>query len=370
MTDGLILEGNISDINLAQFLMSLYKDKETGILVIDNGTYPKALYIKEGNVVFATSKCPDDRLGESLLRSGKITIRDFLQTSKQIRPGKRMGEILVDGGILTPEEMVQGVINQLNEIIDSIFAHATGHYRLELDDFSTEDLITLSIEMPTLLHNGMKKVKSWRMCHSVVGGPEQRLRRSDELPAFFSTLDLAPDEEHLLSLTVGGMPVSSLLEASYLPQFDTYNLLWIFITLGLVKKEGATGKAAEEVKAVNFEEQIEDYNEVYFHYFTKLGGAAEETFRNAYDLLSASFPALLERQEGFYGYGRLDPDEILMCLRNMPDAEKSSAISEFLQELLYGVAFFANMKLEKAQIDEINEYVRNRSSLSAGARGA
>ncbi len=370
MTDGLILEGNISDINLATFLMSLYKNKETGILVIDNGTFPKALYVKEGNVVFATSKCPDDRLGESLLRNGKISIKDFLQTSKQIRPGKRMGEILVDGGILTPEEMVQGVINQLHEIIDSIFAHATGHYRLELDDFSTEDLITLSIEMPTLLHNGMKKVKSWRMCHSVVGSPEQRLKRADELPAFFSNLDLTPDEEHLLSLTVGGMPVASLLEASYLPQFETYNLLWIFITLGLVRKEGTSGKTSEEVRTVNFEELIEDYNEVFFHYFTKLGTGAEETFRNAYDLLSASFPALLERQEGFYGYGRLDPDEILLTLRNMNEAEKTEAISGFLQELLYGIAFFAQKKLDKNQISEINEYVRNRSSLSAGAKGA
>lgn len=370
MTDGLILEGNVSDINLATFLMSIYKDKETGILVIDNGTFPKALYIKEGNVVFATSKCPDDRLGESLLRSGKITIRDFLQTSKQIRPGRRMGEILVDAGILTPEEMVQGVINQLNEIIDSIFAHATGHYRLELDDFSTEDLITLSIEMPTLLHNGMKKVKSWRMCNSVVGGPDQRLKRADELPAFFSTLDLNPDEEHLLSLTVGGMPVSSLLEASYLPQFETYNLLWIFVTLGLVKKEGVAGKASEEVRIVNFEEFIEDYNEVYFHYFTKLGSAAEETFRNAYDMLAASFPALLQRQDGFYGYGRLDPDEVLSNVRNMTDAEKTAAIGAFLQELLYGVAFFAQKKLDAQQMEEVNEYVRNRSSLSAGRKGA
>ena len=370
MTDGLILEGNVSDINLATFLMSIYKDKETGILVIDNGTFPKALYIKEGNVVFATSKCPDDRLGESLLRNGKITIKDFIHTSKLIRPGKRLGEILVDAGLLTPDEMVEGVKAQLYEIIDSIFAHATGHYRLELDDFSTEDLITLSIEMPSLLHQGMKKVKSWRMSFSVVGQMEQRLRRSDELPPFFSLLDLSPDEEHLLSLTIGGMPVSSLLEASYLPQFETYNLLWIFVTLGLVKKEGGAGKASEEVKIINFEEFIEDYNEVYFHYFTKLGSAAEETFRAAYDLLAASFPALLERQEGFYGYGRLDPDRILSNLRSQDNRQKSETISRFLQELLYGLDFFAQKKLDKQQIEEVNEYVRNRSSLSAGVKGA
>jgi len=369
MTDGLVLEGNISDINLATFLMSLYKDKETGILVFDNGTYPKALYIKEGNVVFATSKSTDDRLGESLLRNGKISVKDYLATSRQIRPGRRMGEILVDAGILTPEEMVQGVRNQLFEIIDSIFAHATGHYRLELDDFSTEDLITLSIEMPSLLHTGMKKVKSWKMCYSVVGPPEQRLKRAEELPPFFSMLELDADEEHLLSLTIGGMPVASLLEASYLPQFETYNLLWIFMTLGLVKKETSAGKTVEEVKAINYEEFIEDYNEIYFHYYSKLGSEAAATFRDAFDLLGGSFPGLLNGQDGFYGYGRLDPDLLLSEVRNIEEPEKTRTISRFLEELLYGLAFFAHKKLDKARIDEINEFVRDRSSLSGASRG-
>jgi hypothetical protein len=370
MTDGLILEGNVSDINLATFLMSLYKNKETGILVFDDGSFPKALYIKEGNVVFASSKSPDDRLGESLLRSGKISVKDYISTSKLIRPGKRMGELLIDAGILTPEEMVQGVNNQLNEIIDSIFAHATGHYCLELDDFSTENLMTLSIEMPTLLYNGMKRVRSWKMCYSAVGSPEQRVKRADDLPSFFSLLELSPDEEHLLSLTTNGMPVGALIEASYLSQFDTYNLLWIFLTLGLIKKEAFAGNMVESSKGKNLEELIEDHNDVYLYYFSKLGGSAEGTFKEAFDLLSGSFPNLLDRQEGFYSYGRLDPDLILSNLRSLDEQEKSRVSSQFLEELLYSVAFFAQKKLDKYQIDEINEYLKTRSSLSNMSKGA
>lgn len=370
MTDGLILEGDISDIILATFLMSLYKDKETGILAFELGGHYKALYIKEGNVVFATSKSPDDRLGESLLRNGKITVKDYIACSKQIRPGKRMGEILVDSVILTPEEMVNGVKTHLIEIIDSIFSHTKGSYRMELSDFSSEDLITLSMEMPSLLYNGMKKVRSWTTTYSLVGPPEQRFKKAAELPQFFSTLDLEPDEEHLFSLTSEGMPVSALLEASYLSQFDTYNLLAIFVTLGLIKKEGSFAKPSQIPQTRNIEELVEDYNDIYSYYFVKLGDGAEETFKAAYDLLKESFVELLDKQEGFYSYGRLDPDIILAGVRIFDEKKKDEAPPRFLEELLYAVAFFAQKRLDKEKIGEVNDYMKKHSSLSHLFKGA
>lgn len=364
MTDGLILEGDLQDIFLPTLLMSLYKDKETGILSIDAYGFTKTMYIKEGNVVFATSKCPDDRLGESLLRRGKITIKDYVLTSKQIRVGRRLGEILVDMGILTSEEMILGVKDQLIEIIDSMLGVTKGHYLLELTEFSTEDMITLSIDMPNLLYQGMKKMKSWRIMYSTVGPLETKLRKAGEMPSFFSSLELSPDEEHILSLLSAPLSVDSLLEASYLPQFDTYNILWIFITLGLLNKE-VSSKKGSLPKQVSFEEIIDEFNDVFSLYFYKLGKKNEEVFKKSFELLKMTYPEYLEGQTGFYEYGRLDPDDLTIKFRNIEPQNRIDVLNSFLMEVYYGLNFFAHKELENNSLSEIEEYIKNHSALAA-----
>lgn len=359
MTDGLILEGDLSDILLPTFLMSLYKNRETGILTIDGLGYPKSMYIKEGNVVFASSKCPDDRLGESLLRRGKITVKEYLITSKRITKGKRLGEILIDMGILTPEEMVLGVKNQLTEIINSLLPLTKGHYLLELTEFSTENLITLTLEMPQLLYLGLKQAKSWKTMYSTVGPLETKLKISEELPHFYSYLELTSDEEHLLSLLKKPMSVDSLLETSYLSQFETYNALWIFITLGIVQKESIHSK--EFRKVVDLESLIDEFNDVFSIYFQKLGAKGESVFKESFDLLNKQFKEFLEGQEGFYKYGRLDPDTILIKLRNF--GEKEKILTSFLTEVYYSISFFAYNHLDRNVILEIEDCIKRSTSL-------
>ncbi|MCX7830769.1 MAG: DUF4388 domain-containing protein [Acidobacteria bacterium] len=364
MTDGLILEGDLQDIFLPTLLMSLYRDKETGILSVEAYGFTKTMYIKEGNVVFATSKCPDDRLGESLLRRGKITVKDYVLTSKQIRVGRRLGEILVDMGILTSEEMILGVKDQLIEIIDSILHVTKGHYLLELTDFSTEDMITLSIDMPNLLYQGMKKMKSWRIMYSMVGPLETKLRKVEEIPQFFSSLELNPDEEHILSLLSAPITVDSLLEASYLPQFDTYNILWIFLTLGILYKEAASKKGTL-TKQVSFEEIVDEFNDVFSLYFYKLGSKNEEVFKRTFNLLKMTYPNFLEGQSGFYEYGRLDPDDLIVKFRNVDPQKREEILNSFLMEVYYGLSFFAHKELERISLSEIEDHIKKHSAIAS-----
>ena len=45
---------------------------------------------------FASSSSPDDRLGELLLRRGRLTFRQYADAGKAIVPGLRLGAILVE----------------------------------------------------------------------------------------------------------------------------------------------------------------------------------------------------------------------------------------------------------------------------------
>lgn len=364
MTDGLILEGDLQDISLPTLLMSLYKDKETGILSVEVSGYSKSIYIKEGNVVFATSKCPDDRLGESLLRKGKITVKDYFITSSLLKKGgKRLGEILVDRGILSSEEMVLGVKEQLTEIIYSLFSLTKGNYRLEFTDFSTEEWITLSIEMPNLIYKGMKKSTSWKNMYAIAGPLDTRVRKNSELPSFFSSIEFTPDEEHIISLANNPIAIENLLEISYLPQYETYNIIAILITLQIFLKESPLSKTSF-VSSLSDEEIIDEFNDVFSLIFHKLNEKAEKIFFDAYKILSETHKDLLENQQGIYGYGRIDPDALILKLKNYNLEERTNKLIEFLKETFYIISFFAKPNFNDQTFKEIEEYIKNETKIS------
>ena len=55
-----------------------------------------------GRVVYARSSDPDERLGEDLLLRGKITVRQYLEASRLIAPGRRLGTILSSSARSSP----------------------------------------------------------------------------------------------------------------------------------------------------------------------------------------------------------------------------------------------------------------------------
>ena len=70
------LKGQISELPVPDILQHLRASASTGILTLVAGGARKALYVKDGRVVFASSNLPNDRLGEILLREGKITVEE------------------------------------------------------------------------------------------------------------------------------------------------------------------------------------------------------------------------------------------------------------------------------------------------------
>jgi len=92
------LKGQISELPVPEVLQHLRLSQSTGILTLVSGGARKALYLKDGRVVFASSNLPNDRLGEILLREGKITVEEYEASIKAITKGKRQGKVLVEMG--------------------------------------------------------------------------------------------------------------------------------------------------------------------------------------------------------------------------------------------------------------------------------
>lgn len=119
--------GNYTFNDLPDILESLRSKKTTGILTLHQDQAVKSLFFKEGNLVYASSSENEDRLGDVLLKSGKITQEHYKISSELIKKtGKRQGSILVEMGVISPKDLFAGLKIQIKEIISSVILWEEG----------------------------------------------------------------------------------------------------------------------------------------------------------------------------------------------------------------------------------------------------
>jgi hypothetical protein len=152
------LKGQLVDLPLPDILQQLRVSGSTGILSLVSGGARKAIYIRDGRVVFAASNLPNDRLGELLLREGKITVEEYEASIRAISKGKRQGKALVEMGALSPKDLWEGVQFQIKEIVYSVFQWADGQFHFEASSLPEKERITVDLDIRDLILAGIRRV--------------------------------------------------------------------------------------------------------------------------------------------------------------------------------------------------------------------
>lgn len=234
------LEGGIDAIAVPHLIYSACSTRETGVLRLRRGEREKTVYIKEGRLVFATSNDRDDRLGQVLLRAGKIGVEQLAEaTEKSLQQGIRLGKALVDAGWLRPEELVQGVIDQVQEILYGIFEWTEGEYQLRLGDLPTSEVITLNVHTEHVLMEGIRRVRSWYRIQEALGGIDVPYRHPPDVDRRAARMKLKEDELSLLISLEQPTTIRELCRWSPLNDFEIGRILWAFLVAGLVVRAGA-----------------------------------------------------------------------------------------------------------------------------------
>ena len=189
-------------------------------------------------MVFASSTRTDHRLGEILLRKGRVSLRQFTDAGAAVGPGKRLGAVLVEQGVLTPKELVKAVVEQVQEIIYDAFQWTEGQYRLTEGAPSAES-ITLNISTPDIILEGIRRIDSWSRVYRAVGGPGTRYQRAPEYEVVLGAMTLSFEKLSLLTSLNGTRSVEELCQESSLADFEVCRTLWAFRVIGVVRRVDA-----------------------------------------------------------------------------------------------------------------------------------
>lgn len=227
-------EGSLAAHDLPELVQELQQCRWTGVLTLTHMGIGRSVTVQDGRMVFASSSSPDDRLGELLLRSGRISLRQYVDAGRAIVPGKRLGAILVEQGVLSPKELVSAVVDHTREIIYGCFQWTEGRFRLS-DGAAGSEAITLKMSTPDIIMEGIRRIDSWSRIDRAVGGLEARYARAEGGEAVLSVMDL-PAEKLALATFGGVQSVEALCGTSGLSDFDACRTLWAFRVIGVVER--------------------------------------------------------------------------------------------------------------------------------------
>ncbi len=241
------LEASLIDCDVPDLVQILRGHRFNGLLSLHRGSVRKHITVEQGRIVFATSSDPDERLGELLLRRGRISLRQFADAGRRVAPGRRLGTILVEEGLLSPKELVRGVVEQVQEIIYDAVTWSEGHYKLEAGQHEAE-AITLKIDTPRLILDGIHRIESWRRIDRAVGGLEAVYRRREGHDVTIERLELESAHGALVDMLARPQSVRQLCVRSSLSSFELCRSLWAFRVIGLVERtaEPAVGPELDD----------------------------------------------------------------------------------------------------------------------------
>jgi hypothetical protein len=228
------VEGSLAQRDFPTLVQDLAKRRWSGVLTLTHRGV-RTVVVHEGRLVFATSSDPDDRLGELLLRRGRISLRQLVDAGRAVRPGHRLGTILVHAGVLTPKELVASVVEHTQEIIYGAFQWTEGRFRLE-PGHSPDESITLNMRTPDLILEGIQRIDAWSRVERGMGGITARYVRSPHNQEIARSMNLGAHREDLLKALETERTVEDLCASLPLADFDICRTLWAFGVIGVAQR--------------------------------------------------------------------------------------------------------------------------------------
>lgn len=250
-------KGNLKDFSLTMILIELNRDRATGTLSVTTPLFTKNIYVRDGSVIFASSTFEDDRLGEMLVKAGKISLEQYDKSVEILKAsGKRQGAILVDLGYITPKDLFWGVKYQVKEIIYSLFQLEEGVYEFNENAVPPDEVITLKISMNNLIYEGVGRIDNITRIRREMPGVKTVFKLNEDSVGIFKGIDLSSNDRTILSLVDGKRSINQLIEESRMNSFDVMKTLYVLWSTGFIVEREMPVEAQEET--VDIGEEILD----------------------------------------------------------------------------------------------------------------
>jgi hypothetical protein len=157
--------GSLQALGMGEVFGQVLAGIRTGKLIWIRGTRRKTVSFRDGQVTFASSTEPHERLGRTLLRLSLVTPAQLDTALGQVKPGRKLGQVLTQSGTLSASSLYAGMAYLVREIVLGLCMEDEGDFLFIEGKAPTEDVIRLPERTRDLVLEGLKRASElsrWR----------------------------------------------------------------------------------------------------------------------------------------------------------------------------------------------------------------
>lgn len=214
--------------HIALYLKDIYFHSRGGQLIFRHDHVQKFLFFHNGSLVSAKTNQPQELLGEVLYRLGKIEDKVHSSIDLYKEPKKKLGEVLVMKGLISENELQEGLRYQMREILLNTFSDLNGEFKFQEREDLVDQEYEIKINIPLLIEEGVRRMED---------NPAIKDFFENESPfpkskRFFYSL--TEEEKEILESIKGDVSSASILQKSRFHPEVFWKTLYLLFSLDLI----------------------------------------------------------------------------------------------------------------------------------------
>lgn len=226
--------GELEFGSFPRLLTAIWLGQNSGEIVFSNSSTVKVIAVQNGHIVYAASNLETERFCWFVEQLGKFD-RSVINDLSVSNRDSQVGVIMVQLGMITPEEHLSIISTQVREIVCSLLTWQEGNYRFWVrSEGLREDLLPLSLAPGPLLLEGFRCRFTLEQLNPVV---ETNLRYfpTADPPYELHSLGLTNGEARLLAHADGSKTLDDLILLSELPRVEALAAIVAFTQMHILE---------------------------------------------------------------------------------------------------------------------------------------
>ncbi|HSK19686.1 MAG TPA: DUF4388 domain-containing protein [Longimicrobiales bacterium] len=233
------IEGALAELSIQDVLQLLELAHKTGVLTVRSERLndEAIVHLSRGAIVFAVRRRSTRRLGQLLIRAGKLTQRELDRALELQRtdPTRRLAEILLEMGSVVEEELERQLRFQMEETIYEVMPWDEGYFKFEERGEIGEQRLLARVRVESLLMEGARRIDEWTRLEAKVPSPEAVPLLAANAEREMTPLELRSDEWEVLAEIDGERDVRQLAADLGRSAFDVAKIVYGLVSTGVLE---------------------------------------------------------------------------------------------------------------------------------------
>lgn len=240
--------GSLSQKPVLDLIVELYQGTVTGSLKLERAPLQKAVYFRDGQILFAASNDPKDQLASILVEEGKLGPDQMQVAQARVSPGNPLAKVLTELGYISQRELADAARIKVEKILTDLYTWSEGTYQ-----FATKSLpkgaIDLELSTPQLIFASVRRIQDRGWILNVLGTLDAVLEPDGAIDQFISETKADEQAAEVLQHVDGVKSVTQIGALSTLGEFEVCKILAAGLAMGTLKKAGEAVQPAASDEA-------------------------------------------------------------------------------------------------------------------------